>query len=100
MIVSFGSDETEELYVRGRHPRWHPDLCRAAVRKLVMMDEALGLADLRAIPGNRLEKLSGRREGFHSIRVNDQWRIRFVWGPLGPEEVELCDYHWLECESV
>ena len=61
--------------------------------KLVMLDAAESLDDLRVPPGNRLEKLSGKRTGQHSIRINDQWRLCFVWQEDGPHEVEIVDYH-------
>lgn len=64
-----------------------------AVRKLDMIDTAVELGDLRSPPGNRLEKLSGDRDGQWSIRINDQWRICFRWGETGPEDVEIVDYH-------
>ena len=64
-----------------------------AIRKLVILDAAESLADLRVPPGNRLEKLSGGRAGQHSIRINDQWRICFRWTKVGPEEIEITDYH-------
>ncbi len=64
-----------------------------ALRKLVILDAAESLADLRVPPGNRLEKLSGGRAGQHSIRINDQWRICFRWTKVGPEEIEITDYH-------
>jgi proteic killer suppression protein len=62
-------------------------------RKLTMLDGAAVLMDLRSPPGNRLEALEGNRKGQHSIRVNAQWRICFVWGLNGPENVEIVDYH-------
>lgn len=62
-------------------------------RKLTMLDAAAMLSDLRSPPGNRLEALEGDRKGQHSIRVNAQWRICFVWGLHGPENVEIVDYH-------
>ncbi len=58
-----------------------------------MLDDALELRDLRAPPGNRLEALRGNRAGQHSIRINDQWRVCFVWTPAGAEQVEIVDYH-------
>jgi len=58
-----------------------------------MLDAAQELKDLRAPPGNRLEALLGDRAGWHSIRINDQWRVCFVWTPQGPENVEIVDYH-------
>ncbi len=64
-----------------------------ALRKLVILDAAESLADLRVPPGNRLEKLSGGRAAQHSIRINDQWRICFRWTKVGPEEIEITDYH-------
>lgn len=64
-----------------------------ANRKLLMLDAAETLSDLRVPPGNRLEMLRGDRAGQHSIRVNDQWRICFIWTPAGPENVEITDYH-------
>lgn len=69
------------------------DIFRAAVRKLAMLEAAVNLDDLRSPPGNRLEALSDDREGQHSIRINDQWRICFVWTVNGPENVEIVDYH-------
>jgi len=63
------------------------------LRKLVVLDAAVTLGDLRSPPGNRLEALKGDRSGQHSIRINDQWRICFVWTDSGPEEVEIVDYH-------
>jgi|7_EtaG_2_1085326.scaffolds.fasta_scaffold64208_2 proteic killer suppression protein len=69
------------------------DIFRAAVRKLAMLEAAVNLDDLRLPPGNRLEALSDDREGQHSIRINDQWRICFVWADNGPEDVEIVDYH-------
>jgi len=66
---------------------------RAAVRKLEMIDAATVLAELQAVPGNRLEPLRGNRAGQHSIRINQQWRICFVWEEGGANEVEIVDYH-------
>jgi proteic killer suppression protein len=63
------------------------------LRKLVILDAAENLGDLRVPPGNRLEKLSGDRAGQHSIGINDQWRICFRWTKVGPEEIEITDYH-------
>ncbi|WP_164243133.1 type II toxin-antitoxin system RelE/ParE family toxin, partial [Stenotrophomonas maltophilia] len=64
-----------------------------ATRKLAMLHAATELRDLRSPPGNRLEPLQGKRAGQHSIRINDQWRVCFVWTDAGPEEVEIVDYH-------
>lgn len=69
------------------------DILRTVHRKLAMLDAAATLDDLRAPPANRLEPLSGDRAGQHSIRVNDQWRLCFIWTSQGPIEVELVDYH-------
>jgi len=71
----------------------HPDLLRVALRKLLILDAAESLHDLAVPPGNRLEKLRGRRDGQHSIRVNDQWRICFRWEHGDAHEVEIADYH-------
>ena len=77
----------------GRRVRRFANIERVATRKLQMLDDAVQLSDLLAPPGNRLELLKGNRRGQHSIRVNDQWRICFVWGAAGPEQVEIVDYH-------
>lgn len=69
------------------------DLVKPAQRKLLLIDAAIRLDDLRSPPGNRLEKLSGDREGQHSIRINDQWRVCFRWTEVGAEDVEIVDYH-------
>lgn len=69
------------------------DLFRVAVRKVAMLESAVTLDDLRVPPANRLEALSGDRAGQHSIRINGQWRICFVWTDNGPENVEIVDYH-------
>lgn len=66
---------------------------KVAERKLTMLDNASELKDLLSPPGNRLELLKGNRAGQHSIRINDQWRICFVWMADGPHEVEIADYH-------
>ena len=71
----------------------HPDIQRVALRKLVMLDAAEQLSDLRVPPGNRLEKLTGDRIGQHSIRVNDQWRICFRWTKAGAEDISITDNH-------
>ncbi len=75
-------------------PKGFPsDLAQAALRKLRMLDAAVGVDDLRQPPGNRLEALQGDRRGQYSIRVNDQWRLCFVWRDDGAYEVEIVDYH-------
>lgn len=93
MIRSFADRETEALF-KGRFARRLPnDLQRAAQRKLRQLHAAEELRDLAAPPGNRLEALRGSRAGQHSIRINDQWRLCFVWKDKGAERVEIVDYH-------
>lgn len=75
--------------MRSIDPRIH----RVALRKLRQLGSAESIEDIRVPPGNRLEALKGDRGGQHSIRINDQWRICFVWTDSGPEEVEIVDYH-------
>ncbi|MER0237701.1 type II toxin-antitoxin system RelE/ParE family toxin [Fulvimarina sp. MAC8] len=93
MIVSFKGKEVQ-FVAAGRCPKGFPaDLVARAERRLRAVDNAVDLKDLRSPPGNRLEKLSGDRDGQHSIRINDQWRICFRWTDAGPEDVEIVDYH-------
>ena len=93
MIIGFKCKATEALF-RGHEPARHlRSIAKAARRKLDMIDYAGALRDLRAPPGNRLEALKGDRAGQHSIRINDQWRICFVWHPDGAHDVEIVDYH-------
>ena len=92
MIQSFRCKDTEALF-DGRHPRRFRAIEVVATRKLAMLDAARCLEFLRSPPGNRLEALKGNRAGQYSIRVNDQWRLCFVWGEQGPTEVEIVDYH-------
>ena len=93
MIRSFGNAMTEAV-ANGKLPKGFPsDIARRAVRKLTMIENAVELIDLRSPPGNHLEALRGDRSGQHSIRINDQWRICFVWTEQGPEHVEIVDYH-------
>ena len=93
MIQSFRDRDTRALFEDDVcHRKWRA-FKSVAVRKLDMLDSATALSDLRSPPGNRLEALSGDRAGQHSIRINDQWRICFVWGARGPEHVEIVDYH-------
>ena len=78
----------------GESPKGFPSgIVKVARRKLKMVDAAVVLTDLRVPPGNQLEALAGDRRGQHSIRINDQWRICFVWTPEGPTDVEVVDYH-------
>lgn len=92
MIRTFKSKRTEALY-RGEVVREFQSIRAAVLRKLDMLDAARTLTDLRAPPGNRLEALTGDRRGQHSIRVNDQWRLCFIWRDGGAEQVEIVDYH-------
>lgn len=91
-IQSFRCGETE-LLCEGLPAHRFNNFKSIAERKLQMLDAAAELKDLRSPPGNRLESLSGDRSGQHSIRINDQWRICFIWGTNGPENVEIVDYH-------
>ena len=93
MIESFKDSDTERVWRRQRVRRFSSELQRIANRKLLMLDAAAALVDLRVPPGNRLEALRGDRAGQHSVRVNDQWRICFTWTPAGPANVEITDYH-------
>jgi len=93
VIRGFADEATERLFRREPVRKLAPEVRRAALRKLVVLDAAESLQDLRNPPGNRLEKLSGDRAGQYSIRVNDQWRICFVWRGSDAFEVEVTDYH-------
>lgn len=92
MIRSF-RDQKTELFFAGAAVREFSGFRKVAERKLTMLDSASALQDLLSPAGNRLEKLKGDRAGQHSIRINDQWRICFLWMPDGPHEVEITDYH-------
>jgi proteic killer suppression protein len=92
MIRSFRCRETERIFRRGSSPAFPADIQVRARTKLVLLDDAADLDDLRRTPGNRLEALRGDRAGQFSIRINDQWRICFVWED-GAEQVEIVDYH-------
>ena len=93
MIRSFGSPETERVFSLQRSRKLPSDIQQVALRKLRMLNNARTLQDLRSPPANRLEKLRGDRSGQHSIRINDQWRICFVWRDSDAYEVEIVDYH-------
>ena len=93
VIQSFGDADTERVWRRERVRRFGSDLQRMANRKLLIIDAAETLNDLRVPPGNRLERLRGERVGQYSIRINDQWRICFTWSAAGPANVEIIDYH-------
>ena len=87
-------DKTTEAVFNGENPKGFPaDLVKVARRKLRYLNAADNLGDLRSPPGNRLEALAGDRNGQYSIRINDQFRVCFVWTSKGPAEVEIVDYH-------
>ena len=93
MIKSFRNKTTEAVF-NGENPKGFPaDLVKVARRKLRYLNAASELGDLRSPPGNHLEALAGDRKGQHSIRINDQFRVCFVWTTEGPGEVEILDYH-------
>ena len=92
MIRSFKCSETEALS-KGVRVRRFVNIATAARRKLRQLEIATRLDDLRVPPGNRLEALTGRRSGQHSIRINDQWRLCFRWADAGADDVEIVDYH-------
>ncbi len=92
MIQSFRDGEAQAIY-EGRHSRRFAAIQRVIERKLLLLDSAKTLDDLRSPPGNRLETLRGDRAGQYSIRVNDQLRICFRWSNVGPTDVEIVDYH-------
>jgi len=93
VIKSFKDAEAQKIYRRERSRKLPPDIQQVALRKLRMINNAINLNDLRVPPANRLEKLSGDREGQHSIRINDQWRICFEWQGSDAFNVEITDYH-------
>jgi proteic killer suppression protein len=92
MILSFKDTATENLANHICVPAFR-NFERVALRKLLQLEIAITLNDLSVPPGNRLEPLHGDREGQHSIRINNQYRICFIWTSLGPKEVEIVDYH-------
>ncbi|MCA9582191.1 MAG: type II toxin-antitoxin system RelE/ParE family toxin [Myxococcales bacterium] len=94
-MQSFGDRATQSFFESGKVPRRSGWTVAGAValRKIDMLHYAVTLLDLRSPPGNRLERLSGDWQGFHSIRINQQWRIVFRWSSAGPEEVAIVDYH-------
>ena len=93
MIRSFRDAETRTVFERERARKLAPDVQRRAHRKLLLLDAAERLEELRVPPGNRLERLVGDRAGQHSIRINDQWRICFRWSDGDAHDVEICDCH-------
>jgi toxin HigB-1 len=93
MIQSFRDERTAQVFRRERVKSFSLDLQRAALRKLLMIDAAEAIQDLRVPPGNRLEKLAGDRRGQYSIRINGQWRVCFRWSGGHADDVEIVDYH-------
>jgi proteic killer suppression protein len=96
VIASFGDQATADLYhgTRTRKARAFPnDIVAVAIRKLDMLNAVHSLLDLRSPPGNRLESLRGSWRGYHSVRVNDQWRLVFRWSEAAAHDVRLLDYH-------
>lgn len=93
MIKTFRDRDTAELFGRQPIRRLHPEIQRAARAKLLILDAATELEDLRTPPGNRLEALRGDRAGQYSIRVNSRWRVCFAWADGHAYEVEIVDYH-------
>lgn len=93
MIKSFWDKETEKIFHRQLSRKLPQDIQRIARKKLVILDAAPQLSDLRIPPGNRLEALKGNRKDQHSIRINDQWRICFKWSDGDAYDVEITDYH-------
>jgi toxin HigB-1 len=94
-IQGFADAEIERFFGDGRTPRrvgWAA-VAKVALRKLDMLDYADALSDLASPPGNRWEALKGDLQGFHSIRINDQWRVIFRWTAAGPADVDIRDYH-------
>lgn len=93
MIKSFADSETEKVFARQFSRKLPGDIQSIALRKLRMLNNAHTVKDLTSPPANRLEKLSGNREGQYSIRINDQWRVCFTWHDGNVHDVEIVDYH-------
>ena len=93
MIKLFGNKETEKIYLGVVSKKYPPDIQQIARRKLKMLHASQNLKDLRIPPANRLEKLKGNLSSYHSIRVNQQWRIIFIWYKNDALDVQLVDYH-------
>lgn len=93
MIVSFRDTETARVRRGERSRRLPSDIQNMALRRLRLLNRSRDLSDLRVPPANRLEALKGDRSGQYSIRINDQWRICFIWTAGGPKDVEIADYH-------
>ncbi|MEP1096224.1 MAG: type II toxin-antitoxin system RelE/ParE family toxin [Cyclobacteriaceae bacterium] len=93
MILTFGSNSTERVWNGERVKKWPLEIQTNGRRKLRMLNNSQNIADLRIPPSNRLEKLGGKLKNFYSIRINDQWRIVFIWNNGNAHEVEIIDYH-------
>ena len=93
MILSFRNRDTRAVAERRRVRKFPMDIQRRAQRKLLILNNATSINDLRVPPGNRLESLTGDREGQYSIRINNQWRVCFVWSEGNAHDVEIVDYH-------
>jgi proteic killer suppression protein len=93
VIRSFGDSHTQSIFLRQRSRRFSPAVRRAALKKLLILHAAERLEDLTVPPGDHLEKLSVRRAGQHSIRIDDQWRVCFVWKGSDAFDIEVVDYH-------
>ena len=93
MIISFGNSETGKVWNGERVKKLPHEIQNIGRRKLRMLNNSVDLADLRIPPSNRLEKLSGKLKAFYSIRINDQWRIIFLWNAGNASAVEIIDYH-------
>lgn len=92
MILSFSDRDTEELFYKEKNKRFN-HIARVALRKLIQLNQASTLQDLKVPPNNRLEALKGNLKGYYSIRINKQWRITFKWTQQGIQEVAIVDYH-------
>lgn len=93
MILSFGSKETEKVWKGEGVRKWPLEIQTIGRRKLRMLNNSQSIGDLRIPPSNRLEKLAGNLKRFYSIRINDQWRIIFLWEDGNADKVEIIDYH-------
>lgn len=93
MIISFGSKETEKIWNGFFSKKLPPEIQEIVRRKLRMLNNSIDVSDLRIPPSNRLEKLKGKLGEFYSIRINNQWRIVFIWEAGNAKEVEIIDYH-------
>jgi toxin HigB-1 len=93
MIISFGNSDTKKIWDGVRVAKLPLEIQNIGRRKLRMLNNSVDLADLKIPPSNRLEKLAGRLKNFYSIRINDQWRVIFIWNSGNASEVEIIDYH-------